>query len=357
MTSLEIYAGPVALKRLQSEGFNADQFNLLVGASGGPKWFVLLGLDRYLFGEFFAGRKKELLTLGSSVGAWRMCCLATKDPVSSVERLAEYYCHENYSSLPTTEEVTTSAKIMLGKVLAENGIHEIVKNPIFRTNVVSVKARGIGSSRARVLQAMHLGLSAFGNLFARRALKLFYERVIFACSDASLLGKFSNNMRTKVYPLTADNLADALLSSGSIPFILDGVRNISGAGDGLYWDGGIVDYHFDWPFCEMDNLVLYPHFSSQIIPGWFDKRLQWRKTNEENLSNVVMLAPSKEFVYSLPGGKIPDRTDFTNFAFKKRVKIWEEVIDRSESLAIEFREIVNEGKNLHLIRPICERER
>ncbi|MDG2140160.1 MAG: patatin-like phospholipase family protein [Gammaproteobacteria bacterium] len=357
MTSLEIYAGPVALKRLQSEGFKADQFNLLVGASGGPKWFVLLGLDRYLFGEFFAGRKKELLTLGSSVGAWRMCCMATNDPVASVERLAKYYCHEHYSSSPTVEEVTTSAKIMLGKVLAENGIQEIVKNPIFRTNVVSVKARGIGSSRAKVLQAMHLGLSALGNLIARRALALFYERIIFTCSHASLLEKCSNNMRTKVCSLSLDNLADALLSSGSIPFVLDGVRNISGAGDGLYWDGGIVDYHFDWPFYEIDNLVLYPHFSSQIIPGWFDKRLPWRRVNEDYLSNVVMLAPSKDFVHSLPGGKIPDRRDFTSFPFKERVKIWEEVIRRSESLAAELKEIVNQGKNLHLIRPISERER
>ena len=46
MNSLAIYAGPSALQRLKKEGFNANQFKVLVGASGGPKWLVLLGLDR-----------------------------------------------------------------------------------------------------------------------------------------------------------------------------------------------------------------------------------------------------------------------------------------------------------------------
>ena len=69
MSALSIYAGPTALKRIQSEGLHADQFKVLVGAGGGPKWFVLFGLDRYLYGEFFATRSEALYTLGSSAGA------------------------------------------------------------------------------------------------------------------------------------------------------------------------------------------------------------------------------------------------------------------------------------------------
>ena len=100
MASLDIYAGPAAMRRLRKEGICQPQFEVLVAASGGPKWFVLAGLDRYLFGSFFVNRASELFTIGSSVGAWRVCCLATHDPVASVERLAHFYCHEKSSSAP-----------------------------------------------------------------------------------------------------------------------------------------------------------------------------------------------------------------------------------------------------------------
>ena len=78
MFALEIYAGPRAKSQIEENGLDPAQFSLLVGASGGPKWFVLYGLDRFLFGEYFASREKPLMTLGSSVGAWRLCCLGTR---------------------------------------------------------------------------------------------------------------------------------------------------------------------------------------------------------------------------------------------------------------------------------------
>ena len=53
MSVLDIYAGPNALKRLNQNGFSQDQFDYMLGASGGPKWFVLAGLDRYIFSTFF----------------------------------------------------------------------------------------------------------------------------------------------------------------------------------------------------------------------------------------------------------------------------------------------------------------
>ena len=93
-SSLSIYAGPTARAQLLEQGVTAAQFKVMVGASGGPKWFVLYGLDRYLFGDFLQRRTEPLLTLGSSAGAWRMCCLATADPVAAIERLAKLYSEE-----------------------------------------------------------------------------------------------------------------------------------------------------------------------------------------------------------------------------------------------------------------------
>ena len=43
--------------------FKPEQFKLMLGASGGPKWFVLFGLDRYLFGNFFSNRKNRSIRL------------------------------------------------------------------------------------------------------------------------------------------------------------------------------------------------------------------------------------------------------------------------------------------------------
>ena len=44
---------------------------------------------------------------------------------------------------------------------------------------------------------------------------------------------------------TVEHLLSALHASGSIPFVLTGERDIPGAPPGQYWDGGIIDYHFD----------------------------------------------------------------------------------------------------------------
>jgi len=41
-SSINIYAGQTALKKIQSEGFQQQHFNVMAGASGGPKWFTFM---------------------------------------------------------------------------------------------------------------------------------------------------------------------------------------------------------------------------------------------------------------------------------------------------------------------------
>ena len=125
MPALTVYAGPTALRRLQREGLRADSFSTLVGASGGPKWFVLYGLDRYLFGEFFAGRQSPLVALGSSAGAWRLSCLGLADPVGGIERLATHYSGQRYSDSPSVAEISEEAAKLVDIVLGEQGAQEI----------------------------------------------------------------------------------------------------------------------------------------------------------------------------------------------------------------------------------------
>lgn len=357
MTSLTIYAGPKALKRISQEGIRRDQFDTLVGASGGPKWFVLHGLDQYLFGDFFSGSDAKLTTIGSSAGAWRMCCLATADPVAAINRLAIRYSEERYSDQPTVAEITDKATLMVEHVLGATGAAEIVQNPFFKTHIIADRCRGLSSSAGKPLQTFMLGSAAMANLVSRRTLSCFFERTVFTNGDASLPVQWED-MASAAVSLTSQNIVDAMMATGSIPFVLDGVKDIAGSKPGLYWDGGITDYHFDLPFNDSDQLVLYPHFSATVIPGWFDKKIPWRKVHESNFNNVVLVTPSKEFTANLPHGKIPDREDFNNFAYDERVEYWREVLERSKSLAADFAQLVNSKENcMKVMRPFSDRDR
>jgi hypothetical protein len=74
--------------------------------------------------------------------------------------------------------------------------------------------------------------------------------------------------------------------------VMEGVRDLPGAGAGTFRDGGLLDYHLDLPYSG-DDIVLYPHFTDRVIPGWFDKTLPWRRACPARLQNVLLLAPSR----------------------------------------------------------------
>ena len=90
--NLSVYLGSEAASQLRREGWRADLFSLLLGASGGPKWFILGHLDRLLFGDFLQKSERTLSVLGSSIGSWRHACLAMPDPVAAIDRLQELGC-------------------------------------------------------------------------------------------------------------------------------------------------------------------------------------------------------------------------------------------------------------------------
>ena len=91
----QILAGPEAYATIQSEGFHPALFNTLIGASGGPKWFVLSRLDRVLSSQFFAGRSDPIACMGSSIGSWRHACYAQQQADAALARLEHCYIHQN----------------------------------------------------------------------------------------------------------------------------------------------------------------------------------------------------------------------------------------------------------------------
>ena len=360
-SSIILFAGSDARVKIAENGLNPVLFDSLVGASGGPKWFVLYELDRYLAGSFFSDRLSgsgvPLKTLGSSAGAWRMCCYAMSKPTLALERLAALYSEEVYSEKPSRTEVTDKARAMLTKVLGSSGIDEVVANCQVVSHLVATRSRGFGSSKFLGAQLALILLSALGNLFNRRALSLFFERTVFCTSLLSKERYEFSEIGTAQVSLNEDNLIEALMATGAIPYILEGVRDIAGAKKGLFWDGGIVDYHFDCPLNAGDALTLYPHYSADFVPGWFDKALPWRRVKEHNYSQALMVCPSLQFVKSLPFGKIPDRKDFEQLDASDRIKYWKKVLAESARLAEDFHELVECGVTHEMIRPFSARSR
>ncbi|MBL8984302.1 MAG: patatin-like phospholipase family protein, partial [Gemmatimonadetes bacterium] len=242
---LTIKAGDAARRILRARGLQLDDVDVVPGASGGAKWLVLGGIDRYVFGEFLQGpRTRPLHLIGSSIGSWRMACLAQRDPVAALGRGHHGYIYgQGYSPKPSTAEVSRILALVLDDLLGPTGVEEILSHPTFRVHVITAEGRGLAASDRRLALATSLGLAAAANLVARRTLALHFRRCVFhSAGDATPFAHLTD-LPTRHRALTRENLRAALLASGSIPLLMDGVR-IPGV-SGTYWDGGVLDYHLD----------------------------------------------------------------------------------------------------------------
>lgn len=332
---LRVLAGATAWRKIQQSGLKADDIEVMVGASGGPKWFCLYGLDQYLLGHFFAGRSKPLHLLGSSAGAWRFSCYAQQDAVAASARFAKAYSEICYPAGADVSLVTRISHTVIDQVLpTAQHCAEVLTNPVMKLHLIVDRARGLTKVSNSLLQGAALGLTATANLLHRSLLQFFYQRVHFYAPGACAPFMHSAELPTEHVALTSANLRAAILASGSIPMVLEPIENICDAKPGRYFDGGITDYHFNQRFSE-DGLVLYPHFYPNLTPGWFDKALPWRRVKPELLHNVIIVCPSDIWVRSLPYGKIPDRKDF-KLPDAQRIAYWQEVLQRSHELASAF---------------------
>jgi len=332
---LDIYAGKLAKKNIEEKGFKQEIFTSFLGASGGPKWFSLFGLDKYLFGEFFKERNSELNLIGSSAGAFRAACFAQQKPVDAISRMAESYSETVYSKNASAKEITNKANELLDFMLGKTGIEEIINNKVFKAHFLVNKSNGLVSFENKVLQSLGLAKSLLLNKVNRRLLRSQYERLVFKAPTSRVDIFDYCKFETHYIELTKANLKSALLASGSIPLVMQGVEDINGAPKGMYRDGGIIDYHFDFKLKDEKGLILYPHFNPNPKAGWFDKNLK-RKVKQENYDNIVMLVPSPRFIESLPFSKIPDRKDFTTLEPEHRIKYWKSVLSETEVLANSF---------------------
>ena len=341
MLALQVHAGPRAAALLRERGLRAEDVRLLPGAAGGPKGLVLNPLDRYLFAEWLRDAPQVIHLVGASIGAWRMACACLPDADAALAQLAEDYVTQTYDhepGRPPTAEVVSRA---FGQKIVErlgSRAGEILSHPRRRLHVVTSHGRHVLSREGRLRTPLGYAGAFLANAVHRRALGGWLERVVFSDPrDPLPLGL--DDFRTHRATLNAGNLSPAVLASCSIPFWLKAVHDVPGGPRGAYWDGGITDYHLHWPYADMeDGLVLYPHFQPTVVPGWLDKTWKSRHRATPALDNLVLLSPSPEWVATLPGGKLPDRSDFKTFADDEagRQRVWRTAVARSQQLADEF---------------------
>ena len=233
-------------------------------------------------------------------------------------------------------------------------------DPFLRLAISTAQCKWPAASDNTVLLALGLMDAALYNAVHRNGLRFFFNRALFFDSRNPLPLNSTSDVETLKIPLSARNLKDALLASGSVPLLMQGVNNIPDAPEGMYRDGGIIDYHFDLPILQdednAEGLILFPHYTDRIIPGWFDKHLPWRKPRSANVDRLLLIAPSRQFVARLRYGRIPDRDDFWFFKGRneERLEYWDEVIEASAGFGDEFLNAVETGEIRELVKPLAD---
>lgn len=364
MQALEFHAGPKAIARIRTHGLRAQDIAVIPAAAGGPKGLILQALDQWLFGTWLPGATRRRSLIGASIGAWRMAAACHADPVAAFQRLGDFYCEQRYPHKPPPQMVSEMCRQLLTDFIGGHEA-EIVAHPQFHLHLLAARGLGLLSAPQRKITAVAgFARATMANLRSRKHLAGHLERVVVGDprDPISWMKTKFDNFNTHFAPLTESNLSTALLASATLPMIMQPISDIPSAPPGTYWDGGLVDYHLALPYTHIESeaessLVLYPHFTSRIVPGWLDKAMPWRHASSAQQSNwydnVVLVSPSPAFLQTLPRGKLPDRQDFHHYGLDHDARImnWKKAMGEGQRLRDELAAFVDKP-DLSLVRAL-----
>lgn len=351
---LRYRAGAKIFDLIKEEGLDPKKIRVFAGPAGGPKWFVSVGFDKALIRSKFLGKPGwRVLLTGASAGAWRCLAMACRDPLDAYERLRIAYSRNIFTAADTPLTVAQALKNNVDDFIQDDDVGYILNHPLFDVVVHTVRGKWLAASEKRLIQATGLIAAAFANIFSMRGVLFFFDRVVFYSGFGP--PQFIKNFNGLAVGLNEANLKLAALATGSLPYVVTGVKNIPGAPQGIYRDGGLIDYQLNQDYCPgEDGYTLFFHYQERIIPGWFDKKFSWKKPPKGSLDRVIQVYPGPDFIRLLPDQRLPDRTDFITFVDDpgERIRRWDEVSRLSEILGEEFLEAVESKRVRGLVEPM-----
>ena len=363
MSDLVIAAGPKALAHIQKNGLSPDDISAIFGASGAAKWLAIAGLDHKVFTEFMPQRRSKTPVdlFGTSVGAFKLAGAARRDADATIRIMAEAYIAQSYAEAVDFTTIDRQTDIVLAKTMGHDtdgdmqaGVADILTNPAYRMHIGTVRCHnGLNGGLPR--QGLALARAGLLSTVTGGHLRGLAERTIFSDPRSDLAFTARDGYAVRHAKLTADNFLSALRASGAIPVYMRAVHLAEDPAH-KYHDGGMLDYHpvpgTFWP--QDDGLILYPHFYDHFKMRWFDKFYPWRKAPARLLDNVVMIAPSRQWVKALPDGKIPSRQDFPKYRKNEaeRFEKWGEVVRRSHALGEAFIHAAKTGGISDMVVPL-----
>lgn len=342
MKALRLLAGSRARDRIAREGLEPGHVAGVAAAAGGPKGLAFLAFDAWLFGEWLAAAPRPRVLAGASIGAWRMAAAVHPDGPAATRRLGEAYLElQRYPRDPDARFVARTCRAIVEATVGDPAAFVTGATAAHTLAAITARGRGAiatGSTRLAFVRP------AGANLLSRRRLGAHLQRVVFELNPPQVRPAIwpEDAFSTRHVPMTSDNAVDALLASGTIPLVADAVRDPPHAPPGAYWDGGLVDYHLFLDWRALDGLLLYPHFTPWLTPGWLDKALPWRRRGPRDglawLQDVLLVVPSDALLASLPNGRLPERSDFHRHGTDHdgRLRDWRRAMGQCAAMVEDF---------------------
>ena len=347
MKNIRVRAGRLAYEQIRDGGFTLDRIGTYFGPAGGPRWLVASGFDLTLLREGLLGRTLPVWLVGASAGAWRFAAWLQPEPVKSYLALQEAYISTTYGRKDTPRTILQSLTAIIDGYIEDDALSFALTNKRYRLAILTCRMKHLTASEQPWVQKAGFIASFLANALHPALTHTFAERVVFYYGSRPPDFCLRKGFRGRFIPLSEINFKSAVIASGAIPIAVGGVRDIFGAPNGIYRDGGFLDYHINQDYTTRnDGLILFFHHQERIVPGWMDKRLKRRKPPETALDSVVMVTPSETFVAGLPDGRIPDRGDFATFIDHPATRIanWRRSAELASPLGEEFLETIASGR-------------
>ena len=241
MNEICIRAGKNVYKVIQDGGFDFDRVTTYVGTASGPRWLVASGFDLSLLEKGVLGNNLPVVLAGSSAGALRFAAWGQPEPEKSYRRLIDAYISMNFTRKDRPGEILQALVDLIDNYIDDEAIPFALANKKYRLAIITARAKRLASSDIKWLQGLAIGTGFLFSAVSRRLIHKFFQRVVFHNSPIPPPFCLDHDFRGQAVALNTINFKHALLASSAIPLAVAGVRDIYGAPNGTYRDGGFTD--------------------------------------------------------------------------------------------------------------------